>query len=154
MHPHNPDRYFRAQTVHLAQEPHALQIEAHTPAELWPLFDRLEVWMMLLGYPSKDLFAVKLALHEAASNAFRHGNRGDQTKRIQVRYLVTVPEVLLEVEDQGAGFDPNQVPDPLTEACLDRPDSRGLLLMRAFMTWVSFNREGNRVTFSRQRSHS
>jgi serine/threonine-protein kinase RsbW len=62
--------------------------------------------------------------------------------------------VVLEVEDQGQGFDPDQVPDPRREPYMDRPGGRGLFLMRTYMTWVSFNREGNRVTFSRRRSHS
>lgn len=154
MHPHNKDRPFRARTVHLAQEPRALQLAVHTPGELRALFEMLEVWMLLLGYPRKDMFAVRLALHEAVSNAFRHGNRGDQTKRIHIRYLVTVPEVLLEVEDEGGGFDPDQVPDPLLEPYVDRPGGRGLFLMRTYMTWVSFNSEGNRVTMSRYRSSS
>ena len=87
-------------------------------------------------------------------NAFRYGNRRDPSKSIFVRCLLTATEVLLEVEDQGRGFDPDQVPDPLTEPYLDRPGGRGLFLLRTYMTWVNFNREGNRVTFSRQRSNS
>jgi serine/threonine-protein kinase RsbW len=68
--------------------------------------------------------------------------------------LLSATEVLLEVEDQGHGFDPTQVPDPLVEPYLDRPSGRGLFLIRTYMTWVSFNQEGNRVTFCRQRSQS
>jgi serine/threonine-protein kinase RsbW len=114
----------------------------------------LEAWMRILGYANKDIFAVRLAFNEAVINAFRHGNRSDPGKRIHVRYLVTAAEILLQVEDQGPGFDPNQVPDPLSEPFLDRPCGRGLFLMRSYMTWVSFNREGNRVTLCRQRSLS
>jgi serine/threonine-protein kinase RsbW len=154
MHPHHQDHPFRARTVDLALEPHALQIQVHSPAELHPFSEALEVWMKSSGYPQKDIFAVRLALHEAVINAYRHGNGGDPSKSISVRYLLTAAEVLLEVKDQGPGFDPDQVPDPLREPYLDRPSGRGLFLMRTYMTWVSFNREGNRVTFSRQRSHS
>jgi serine/threonine-protein kinase RsbW len=93
-------------------------------------------------------------LQEAVSNAFRHGNRGDRGKNIDLRYAVSAAEVLLEVEDQGAGFDPDQVPNPLAEENLYRLGGRGLFFMRAYMTWVSFNREGNRVTLSKQRSSS
>jgi serine/threonine-protein kinase RsbW len=152
MHPHsNP---FRAGTVNLALEPHMLQIHVHSPAELRSFSDALEVWMRTIGYAAKDMFAVRLVLREAVINAFRHGNRSDPSKSIFVRYLLTTAEVLLEVEDQGHGFDPNQVPDPLHEPYPDRPGGRGLFLMRSYMTWVSFNREGNRVTFCRRRSHS
>jgi serine/threonine-protein kinase RsbW len=154
MHPQYKDHQFHPRTVDLALEQHAQQFRVHRPAELRGFFGTLELWMRILGYPKKDIFAVRLALGEAVTNAFRHGNRGDPSKRIHVRYLVTVAEVLLQVEDQGSGFDPDQVPDPLTEPYLDRPGGRGLFLMRTYMTWVSFNREGNRVTLCRQRSNS
>jgi serine/threonine-protein kinase RsbW len=95
---------------------------------------------------------VQLALHEAAANAFRHGNRGDRGKTITVRYVATPAQMLLEVEDEGAGFDPGRVPDPLAEMSRPRRACRGLFLMRAYATWVSFSPKGNRVTFARQRS--
>jgi serine/threonine-protein kinase RsbW len=141
-------------TVELLLAEQADRVQVHTPAGLRPLCDRLEDRMRVLGYPCKDIFAVLLALEEAAVNAFRHGNRSDPNKSIHVRSLVTAVGVLVEVEDEGPGFDPDQVPDPLAEENLDRPDGRGLFLMRAYMTWVRFNREGNRVTLARQRSES
>ena len=56
------------------------------------------------------------------------------------------------MQDEGRGFDPEQVPDPLAREILDRPGGRGLFLMWAYMTWVGFNRTGNRVTLVKQRS--
>jgi serine/threonine-protein kinase RsbW len=154
MHPHHKDRHAGTRTVDLGLEEHAEQVQAHARAELQPLFEHIEAWMRVLAYPSRDIFAVTLALNEAVVNAFRHGNRDDPSKSVVVRYLVRPDEVLLEVEDQGQGFDPSAVPDPLTEEGLNRPAGRGLFMMRAYMTWVSFNREGNRVTLCRQRSLS
>jgi serine/threonine-protein kinase RsbW len=154
MHPHRQDHDPRARMVDLASEPYALKIQARSPGELNLFFEMLEVWMRALGYPRRDIFAVRLALYEAVSNAFRHGNRGDRSKTIHIRYLVTAADVLLEVEDEGLGFDPDQAPDPTTEPYLDRPGGRGLFLMRNYMTWVSFNPQGNRVTLCRQRSNS
>jgi serine/threonine-protein kinase RsbW len=153
MHPHPKENPFHARTVELAREPNTLQTQMHSPAELLPFSEALVVWMREIGYSRKDIFAVRLALYEAVINAFRHGNRGDPRKRILIRYLLTAGEVVLEVEDQGHGFDPDQVPDPLTEPYLDRPGGRGLFLMRTYMTWICFNQQGNRVTFSRQRSN-
>jgi serine/threonine-protein kinase RsbW len=154
MHPHRKDNPFHARMFDLAREPHTLHVRVHSPAELLPFSQAIAVWMRAIGYSGTDIFAIRLTLYEAAVNAFRHGNRGDTRKCIVVRYLLTAAEVLLEVEDEGQGFDPDQVPDPLTEPYLDRPGGRGLFLMRTYMTWVSFNQQGNRVTFSRQRSHS
>lgn len=138
-------------TIDLYLEEQAQRFQVHALAEVRPIFAKLQDWMTLLGFPRQDIFAVTLALHEAATNAFRHGNRGDPSKYVQISYLVTPAEVWVEVQDQGRGFDPAQVPDPLAEEILDRPGGRGLFLMRAYMNWVGFNQEGNRVTLCRRR---
>jgi serine/threonine-protein kinase RsbW len=152
MYSYPAERRLRATPVDLALEERAAFCRLHRPAELWPFRDAIEGRMRILGYPGKDIFAVLLALEEAVANAFRHGNGGDPARTILCRFLVTATEVLLEVEDQGSGFDPDQVPHPLQEGRLDRPGGRGLFLMRAYMTWVSYNRAGNRVTLGKQRS--
>jgi serine/threonine-protein kinase RsbW len=140
--------------VDLTLEKHARRTQVHTLAELCPSFEALELWMEVLEYPEDDIFAVRLAAYEAVNNAFQHGNESDLSKFIYFRYLVTPDEVLLEVEDQGPGFDPDQVPDPLAQENLERPGGRGLFLMRAHMSWVAFNQQGNRVTLGKQRSNS
>jgi serine/threonine-protein kinase RsbW len=154
MHPHRKDSPFRTRGADLAQEPQALQIQVHLPADLRPFSEAIAVSMRAIGYSRRDVFAVRLALYEAVINAYRHGNRSDANKCVFIRYLLTTAQVLLEVEDQGHGFEPDRVPDPLTEPYLYRPGGRGLFLMRTYMTWVSFNEQGNRVTFCRQRSGS
>jgi serine/threonine-protein kinase RsbW len=114
----------------------------------------LESWMRVLGFPRKDLFAVKLALEEAVVNAFRHGTRGEPGKSVRVAYLVTVAEVFVEVADDGPGFDPSRVHDPLAPGSASRVTPRGLFLMRVYMTGVSFNRQGNQVSLWRRRSEN
>jgi serine/threonine-protein kinase RsbW len=142
----------QARDVDLRLESDVCFVRVRSRAELGPVFEKLEAWMRVLGYPRKDIFAVTLALQEAAANAFRHGNRGDPAKQVQVCYLVRPSEVALEVQDEGRGFDPNLVPDPLADENLGRPCGRGLFLMRAYMDLVCFNRAGNRVTMCRLRT--
>jgi serine/threonine-protein kinase RsbW/non-specific serine/threonine protein kinase len=146
MYPHDQADPLHARTIELAREPHALHIQFHVPAKLPPFAESLSSRLRTVGYSEKDIVAVQLALQEAVNNAFRHGNGSDPSKCIFVRYLLTATEVLLEVEDQGHGFDP--------KPCLAGPGGRGLFLIRTYMTWVSFNQQGNRVTFCRQRSPS
>jgi serine/threonine-protein kinase RsbW len=101
-----------------------------------------------------DIFATGLALLEVVTNAFFHGNKGDPGKLVRVRYLVTPAEVLLEVEDEGGGFDPSRVPHPLAEGNVGRRPQRGLFVARAYASWVSFSSRGNRVSLCRRRSAS
>jgi serine/threonine-protein kinase RsbW len=108
--------------------------------------------MDVAGYPAEDAFAVRLALDEAIVNAVQHGNQGDPRKRVRVRFDITAERVLAEVEDNGPGFDPAQVPDPRTPRHRVRPSGRGLFLMRQYMTSCRYNEQGNRVTLCKCRS--
>jgi serine/threonine-protein kinase RsbW len=97
------------------------------------------------GYCENTAFAIKLALEEAVTNAFRHGNKGDPSKRIFVRYEVTPERIEIEVEDEGEGFNPCHVPDPTQPEFIDRPHGRGIMLMRAYLDKVEYNACGNLV---------
>jgi serine/threonine-protein kinase RsbW len=136
----------------LGLHPDVRRVSVSAQAELRPIFQELEDWMRVFGYSRQDIFAVVLALTEVAANAIRHGNENDPQKCAQITYIVTATEVLLQVEDQGAGFDPNRLANPLTEEHLRRPTGRGLFLARVYSSWMSFNNRGNRVTVCRRRS--
>ncbi len=99
------------------------------------------------AYPEPSRFAVRLALEEALVNAFQHGHRGlpaDTT--VTVQFSVTPEEVSIAVTDQGPGFNPSSVPDPTEDCNLELPSGRGLMLMRAYMTSVTHDESGRRVT--------
>lgn len=125
----------------------------HSIGEIRSVAEKLEGWMRLLGYPWRDIFAATLVLHEAASNAVRHGNRRDPAKWVRISFLVTPAEVLVGVEDQGNGFDLDLAARPFADAGPDRPGGRGLLLMRAYSSWLIFDPPGNRVTMCRRHSN-
>jgi serine/threonine-protein kinase RsbW len=152
MYLHGKEHRERLAMIDLGAHESARRVVLRTLAELRPLSEMVENWMRVLGFSRKDVFAVKLALDEAVVNAFRHGNLGDPGKVVRVSFVVTLAEVLVDVEDDGAGFDPNLVPDPLAGENTERMSGRGLFLMRAYMSGVSFNPQGNRVTLWRRRS--
>ena len=97
-------------------------------------------------YSCEDLFAVQLALEEALTNAIRHGNGGDPSKQVTLRYCVTPDKIILRVADEGAGFQPETLPDPTADDRLECPSGRGVMLMHAYMTRVFYNKAGNEVT--------
>ena len=106
------------------------------------------------SYPDADLFAVRVGLQEAILNAVAHGNRNDPTRLVRVSYHVDAGRVVITVEDEGEGFDPGRLPDPLAQENLERLHGRGLLLMRSFLTSVRHNERGNRVTLCKERSRA
>jgi serine/threonine-protein kinase RsbW len=101
------------------------------------------------SFSEKEALRLRLALEEALVNAHRHGHQGDWSKPIKVRYHGNENGVAAEVEDQGAGFDPAQVPDPLAPENLERASGRGLLLMRTYVSQVCHNEQGNCVCLCR-----
>ena len=117
-----------------------------------PLVERVSGAMLAAGYPSGDVFAVRLALEEAVVNAIKHGHQGDASKVVRVAYRVTPERVQLEVEDEGPGFCPDEVPDPLEPENLERACGRGVFLMRHYMHEVAYNERGNCVRLCRRRS--
>jgi serine/threonine-protein kinase RsbW len=121
------------------------------PADGMGFLDRLEATMEALRYSASDILAVRFAAEEAISNALRHG-RMQPDEPVRVRFVVSPECALVDVEDSGTGFDPDQVPDPQGLATQQGPHGWGLFLMRRYMTWVRFNERGNRVTLCRRRS--
>jgi len=104
-----------------------------------------------LGYSEEDIFALRLSLEEALTNAIRHGNRQDPQKKVKIRYRARPEEVEIYIADEGKGFDPSLVPDPTREDKLECPSGRGIMLMRAYMDLLEYNTRGNEVHLVKQR---
>src|SRR4029453_11845558 len=80
---------------------------------------------------------VPVALTEALSNAILRGNRGIRDKHVRVRAVVSDNDLVLEVADEGTGFDLDACTiDPTSPGNLEREDGRGLFLMRSLMDRV------------------
>lgn len=98
------------------------------------------------GYREASVFAIRLSFEEAVLNALRHGHKELPGAPVTVRWKVTHERITLRVEDEGPGFAADDLPDPTAPENLEQPHGRGVMLMRAYMTRVSFNDRGNIVT--------
>ena len=104
----------------------------------------------LLGEQSQELvFAIRLALEEAVTNAYRHGHGSDPDRPISIAVLRDCNDLIVEVVDTGDGLDPSSVPDPRSPEGLERTSGRGLLLIRAFMHQVEHLDSGRRIRMRR-----
>jgi len=89
---------------------------------------------------------VELALREAISNAMIHGCKGDPTKVIQVCMGCDKDKgLLIVVRDQGPGFDPGKVKDPLVGQNVYNDHGRGIYLINQLMDEVTFERGGTEI---------
>ena len=98
------------------------------------------------GYSKASRFAVRLALAEAIANAFKHGHKTMPAGTpIRFDFAVTGERVRVTVEDQGPGFNPEDIPDPTLDENIEKASGRGLMLIRAYMTTVAHGGRGNRL---------
>jgi serine/threonine-protein kinase RsbW len=126
-----------------------LEIDSWMPSKIQaisPLVDRLMRLIEGSHCVAGEEAAVELALREALSNAVVHGNGMDDHKLVHVRCGCELGKgVSLIVSDQGQGFDPNAVPDPLAVENLEAEHGRGIHVMKSVMDEVSFERGGTQV---------
>ncbi len=121
--------------------------DLHNRADVERVLELIVGALTIRAYPKASVFAVRLALEEAVSNAFHHGHRSmPEGTPVRLEYRIEPTRVALAVEDRGPGFNPASVPDPTLDQNLESPSGRGLMLMRAYMTRVEFNSRGNKVT--------
>lgn len=91
-----------------------------------------------MGFSRSQLgLNIPVALTEAISNAILRGNREDPAKFVHVRAQVSRSRLVVDVRDEGRGFDLSAaLSDPTRPENLEREDGRGLYLMRQLMTRV------------------
>jgi serine/threonine-protein kinase RsbW len=91
----------------------------------------------IVGFDEEAVHYMSVAVRESVVNAIKHGNRQDESKRVHVVFTLHDRAIEVQVRDQGAGFDPAAVPDPLAPENLLRAYGRGLFFMRQFMDEVT-----------------
>jgi serine/threonine-protein kinase RsbW len=95
-----------------------------------------------IGLDEDAIHWVGVSIRECVINAIKHGNQHDVSKHVFVEFetLSDVPEILIRVRDQGQGFDPEEVADPLAPENLLKGSGRGIFLIRNFMDDVQLQR--------------
>ena len=110
----------------------------------------IEAQLAVHNFLAKEIFGIRLALDEAIVNGIKHGHKFDATKRLHLAYIITNGKLHVDITDEGPGFDPAAVPDPLADENLDKVSGRGLFLMSSYMESVQFNETGNRVSMTKE----
>lgn len=100
-----------------------------------------------LAFPARACnLQVPVALTEALSNAILYGNRADVTKRVRLRAELADRSLVLEVIDEGVGFEMAEcLHDPTAPEWIEREDGRGLFLMARLMDRVERFIDGGNV---------
>jgi serine/threonine-protein kinase RsbW len=87
----------------------------------------------VLGFDEDDLHRIGISVRECMVNAVVHGNRYNARKKVHLKVSRAPDRLTVWVADEGEGFDPATLPDPLAGDNLLRQSGRGVLMMQAFM---------------------
>jgi serine/threonine-protein kinase RsbW len=89
---------------------------------------------------------IEIALREALANAVLHGNKQDVRKKVHVSCSISPgKELSIVIQDEGNGFDPAKIPDPMAVDNINSENGRGIHLMKMFMDAVHFDYGGSEV---------
>jgi serine/threonine-protein kinase RsbW len=129
----------------MAPDSHLIRIELPSSFELLDLVQLLSDRISTLAGLDEDaVHWVSVAVRESVINAIKHGNREDNQKHVTVEFLLaprTEPrEFVVQVLDEGAGFDPEGIANPLEPENVLKSSGRGIFFMRSFMDDVSIAR--------------
>lgn len=100
----------------------------------------LERRLRRAGFDKNLVVDIAIAVTEAVNNAIQHGNHSDPRKSVTIRLALNPDLIAIEVEDQGKGFDPARLPNPLERQNLLKEAGRGLFIVRSLMDEVSFEK--------------
>jgi serine/threonine-protein kinase RsbW len=91
---------------------------------------------------------ILIAVTEAVNNAITHGNNSDESKKVSVNVDKEGTNLVFAITDVGGGFDFENLPDPTAPENLEKPDGRGIFLMKNLSDEVSFDLNGSKVSIT------
>jgi len=124
------------------------RLESELPSELHLLGGMvfyLTEEMFKHGIISLNEINAKIALVEALTNAMEHGNKLDPQKKVRIIAEFSQEQAVFTIEDEGEGFNYEEVKDPTDKENLFRPRGRGIFMMRQFMDEIRYIHPGNKV---------
>jgi len=107
-----------------------------------------QAWLM----PVDRCLSLALALREALVNAITHGNHNDPSKLVRITAEISRHQAKFTVEDEGVGFNVNDIPHPRDPDNLLKSSGRGVLLIRSVMDEAKYNDRGNRLSMIKRRA--
>jgi len=95
------------------------------------------------GFDESTVDDISIALTELVNNAIHHGNRDDRAKKVTVTFTQTPEALHIAIRDEGGGFEPEKLNDPLHPENLLADNGRGIYLVKALMDNVDYRFPGN-----------
>ena len=101
-----------------------------------------------LGFGDEFYARLMLSVSEAATNGILHGNKLDESKTVEINVYKEDDKLIFVTKDQGDGFNPDDIPDPLAEENLLKTSGRGVFLMEEYADGVDYSEGGTKLTLT------
>jgi serine/threonine-protein kinase RsbW len=88
-----------------------------------------------------------VCVSEAVINSIKHGNKNDRNKTVSISIDCDLKEINVLIEDEGEGFDINDVKDPTLMENLKNESGRGIFIIKNLSDKLEYNEKGNRIQF-------
>jgi serine/threonine-protein kinase RsbW len=88
---------------------------------------------------------IMISVTESVNNAIKHGNQSQNSKNVSISLYLDDSQITFRVEDEGSGFDYNNLPDPTAPENIEKPGGRGIFLMKHLADEVIFKNNGSIV---------
>ena len=88
-----------------------------------------------------------LCISEAVVNSIRHGNKNDFKKQVLIVADCIETEIIIQIEDEGEGFDIKNVKNPTLKENVNKESGRGIFIIKNLSHGIEYNEKGNRVQF-------
>lgn len=137
-------RYFTAANL---EPTHRRLVISSEHEHLDRIVDETEAFVQAFVDDEDFVYRAVFLTTEAVTNAMEHGNAYDPAKRVIIDFCMLPDEMTVTVEDQGAGFEPSQVVDPLQHENLLNDSGRGVFLLEQMADEVAYDLGGRRVRF-------
>ncbi len=96
-----------------------------------------------------DLYGnIMISVTECISNSIVHGNQSDSSKMVHLELQLEAGLLRCSIEDEGNGFDFNQLPDPTDPENIEKVGGRGIFLMKHLSDEVKFEEGGKKIVLS------
>lgn len=106
-----------------------------------------------MGFSEDQQDNLSIGVTEAVGNAIVHGNKKDPSKKVTIRFEMKKDRVTVSVTDEGTGFNPGSVSDPLDPDNLMKESGRGIFILKALMSKVdfTFSARGTTIHFTMEK---
>jgi serine/threonine-protein kinase RsbW len=98
----------------------------------------LETLLRKIGVPEDTIANLAIAVTELVNNAIKHGNKLQKEKTVTVKITYKSGKIEITVTDEGEGFDPDIIADPLAEENLMKEIGRGIFIVNSLIDDVKF----------------